>query len=100
MSDKNPYYSIPKALGEPREEIEMLPPISPDVSIFAEFNEQIQRRILEAFGASRPAPRTALAFRGGKFVTLQIDGTGNVIEPPPRCPHCGPIMLCWKHACT
>jgi hypothetical protein len=95
MSDKNPYYNIPKALGEPREEIDMLP--SPDLSAMIELRERIERQIWEAFGFRKPRP-TALAYRGGQFVVLEIDAAGNVIEPPPRCPKCGPILLCPEHS--
>ena len=70
MSDKNPYYSIPKALGEPREEIDVLP-TCPDMSVMIDLRARIERQIWEAFGG-REQSRTALAYRGGRFVSLPI----------------------------
>lgn len=96
MSDKNPYYSIPKALGEPREEIDLLPP-SEQAELLIELRDRIERQIMEAFCPPRSRP-SALAYRGGEFVSLPIDDNGNVIEPEPRCPHCGPILWCPKHS--
>jgi hypothetical protein len=95
VSDKNPYYSIPKALGASSDEIDMLP-TCPDMSAMIELREYLERQILEAFCPPRQRP-TALAYRGGAFVTLQTDAAGNVIEPPPRCPKCGPFLLCSEH---
>ena len=96
MSDKNPYYSIPKALGEPVEEIKMLPP-DPDMLLMIELRERMERQIMEMFGAVRPWRQTALAVRGGRSVALELDAAGKVIEPPPRCPKCGPVLLCSEH---
>lgn len=81
MSDKNPYYSIPKALGEPTIEIEMLPG-SPDVAMLADLQMEIDRKILEAFSGGYKPPRpTALRVRGNSFETVYLDNSGNVIEP-------------------
>lgn len=99
MSDKNPYYSIPKALGERTEEIEMLP-LHPDMSMMIELRERIDRMFQEAFCPPIRRQQTALAYRSGQFVSLPIDDNGNVVEPSPRCPHCGPILCCPKHCCA
>ena len=48
-------------------------------------------------GAAKPRP-TVLAYRGGQFVSLPIDDVGNVIEPAPKCPNCGPVLWCSKHS--
>lgn len=64
---------------------------------FIEARERLERQILETFGFPKLRP-TALAYRGGRFVTLDIDAAGNVIEPPPRCQKCGPFLLCSDHS--
>lgn len=64
--------------------------------IYNEFRAKMLADIFAVFGA-RPQPRRALAYRGGQFVSLPIDDNGNVIEPPPRCPKCGPFLLCHEH---
>ena len=46
--------------------------------------------------ASKPRP-TALRVRGNWFETVELDESGNVIEPPRPCPHCGPVLLCAFH---
>ena len=56
MSDKNPYYSIPKALGEPRIEIDMLPS-AVDMSDLVELREYIERPNL---GGILPASSRAI----------------------------------------
>lgn len=57
---------------------------------------RIEADMVEAFGA-KPLPRTTLAYRSGQFVSLPIDDNGKVIEPPARCPKCGPVLLCPDH---
>ncbi len=96
MSDKNPYYSIPKALGEPSVEIDMLPP-SPELSAMIELREKMERQIWEAFCPPARRRQTALACRGGAFVSLEVGDDGKVIEPPKPCPKCGPVLLCAEH---
>jgi ribosomal protein S27AE len=97
MSDKNPYYSIPKSLGEHIEEVEMLP-VSPDMSMIIELRERMERQIMEVMFGTLPAQRpTALALRSGRIVTLELDAAGKVIEPPAKCPKCGPVLLCSEH---
>lgn len=68
-----------------------------DAELIQHFQDKIAANMLAAFGA-KSQPRTALAYRGGQFVSLTIDDNGNVIEPPTQCPHCGPILLCPRHA--
>lgn len=85
------------ANGLDGDEIDMLMLPSPDMSAMIESRERIERQIWEAFGFRRLRP-TALAYRGGRFVVLEIDAADNAIEPPPRCPNCGPVLLCSKHA--
>jgi len=49
-------------------------------------------------GPTRKPRQTALRARRRSFETVELDNAGNIIEPAPRCPRCGPILLCSKHA--
>jgi ribosomal protein S27AE len=97
MSDKNPYYSIPKALGGHVEEVREFP-TCPDMLLMIELRERMERQIWETFSPVMPPRQTALAVRDGRLVTLELDAYGKVIEPPPRCPKCGPVLFCSDHA--
>ncbi len=92
MSDKNPYYSIPKALGEPREEIDMLP--TPEVTAaLAKLSEDMERQIWEALSPmawKSPRP-TAIRVHAGGFEVVEVDDKGDVIEPL-RCT-CGGMVV-------
>lgn len=59
--------------------------------------EQIDADIMRMLCPPQPTRNTALAVRGGVFVTIEFDDAGNEIVPPSRCPRCGPILLCSKH---
>lgn len=48
-------------------------------------------------GSPKKQPQTALRVRGRSFETVELDDDGNVIEPPPRCWKCGPVLLCSEH---
>lgn len=65
--------------------------------VFNDMRARLEADLYAAFGVRKQRP-TALAYRNGAFVTLEIDDAGNVIEPPPKCPHCGPILWCPKHS--
>lgn len=48
-----------------------------------------------AFTSPRP---TAIRLTSwGAFEVVDIADDGSIIEPPKRCPMCGPILLCSKH---
>jgi len=49
------------------------------------------RLVAKAFGVPTKQPQKAIAYRGGGFVSLDLDDAGNVIEP---CRKCGPVLLC------
>lgn len=53
-------------------------------------------------GPVQKQPQTALRVTPwGSFETVQLDDVGRVIEPPPRCWKCGPVMRCSEHfVCT
>ncbi len=36
-------------------------------------------------GAPRKQPQRALRLRGNGLETVELDGAGNIIEPPPPC---------------
>ena len=46
-------------------------------------------------GATRKPGRSALMVRGGQIVSVTLGDDGKPIE---RCPFCGPVLLCSKHA--
>ena len=55
MSDRNPYYSIPVALGQASEEVQMLPMMSgedarKELENFEEFSRNLSAKIREIFG--------------------------------------------------
>lgn len=53
---------------------------------------------LGAFNKSRP---TALRLTpSGSFEVVELHDDGSIIEPPQRCPKCGPVLLCAQHAGT
>ena len=52
MSDKNPYYSIPKALGEPTEEISLLP-VDPALIELRDLYEQFRRDVHATLNGKR-----------------------------------------------
>lgn len=60
-------------------------------------SEQIDAEIMRLLCPPQPKRNTALAMRGGAFVTIEFDDAGNEIVPPARCPKCGPILMCAKH---
>lgn len=49
MSDKNPYYSIPKALGEPREEICSLPALDPNIAELTKMLEDFRLELITGY---------------------------------------------------
>ena len=64
------------------------------------FAAELEAKLFEALMGG-PAPKqrqTAITMRYGRFETVELDDDGNIIEPLPRCPRCGPILLCAKHA--
>lgn len=59
----------------------------------------INKMMAEAIGfPMAPNKPTCLRYVNGRFESREIDDAGNIIEPEPRCPRCGPILLCAKHA--
>jgi hypothetical protein len=65
-------------------------------------NELVDRMMAdltaEAFGwPTTPNRLAAITYRHGRFETVEIDGDGKIVEPPPRCPKCGPVLLCFDH---
>lgn len=52
MSDKNPYYSVPKALGEPKPEIEMLSSneIMEELRLTLDELDRFQQRLWRSLG--------------------------------------------------
>ena len=52
-------------------------------------------------GPSIKQHQTALRYRFGRFESVHIDpNTNQVIEPPARCPRCGPVIACSRHWVT
>ncbi len=56
MSDKNPYYSIPKALGKPAKQIDLLP-VDPAPMEMLKLREQFERDLYAAM-SSRAVDRS------------------------------------------
>ena len=96
MSDKNPYYRIPKSLGEPVEEYSVIEP-SLVMKEMIKLRDEMERQIMAAFMPVLPRRQTALRASGNTFEVVEIDDTGKIIEPKPKCPKCGPILLCLEH---
>lgn len=46
---------------------------------------------------SKPHPTALRLTPSGGFETVELRDDGSVIEPPKRCPKCGPILLCAEH---
>lgn len=61
-------------------------------------SELVDKLMAEAIGLPLPNKMTVLRYVNGRFESREIDSDGNIIEPEPRCPHCGPVLLCSKHA--
>ena len=48
-----------------------------------------------AFESPRP---TALRLTpSGAIEVVELRDDGSIIEPPKRCPKCGPVLLCTEH---
>lgn len=64
--------------------------------------KQMEQQLFAAIaGPPQNRRQTALRARGNGFETVELDEAGNVIEPPPRCWKCGPVLLCSEHfVCT
>jgi hypothetical protein len=69
-----------------------------DEEITKHLVKQIERDLWTALlGGPLKQKRTALRHRNGSFEVVELNDDGFVIEPAPRCPFCGPVMLCSKH---
>jgi hypothetical protein len=61
-------------------------------------NQMIDKLMAEAIGLpSTPNRPTILRYVNGRFESRELDDAGNIIEPPARCPRCGPVLLCAEH---
>ena len=61
-------------------------------------NDLVDKMMAEAImGPPTPNRPTVLRYVGGRFESREIDDNGEIIEPPPRCPKCGPVLLCADH---
>ncbi|MCK1669399.1 hypothetical protein [Bradyrhizobium sp. 153] len=74
--------------------------MSTEAKIATELAARLEAALIATMtGGPAPAQRpTALRLRGRSFETVELDDAGNAIEPPPRCPRCGPIFLCSTHS--
>lgn len=45
----------------------------------------------------KPQPTALRLTPSGGFEVVEIRDDGSVIEPPKRCPKCGPVLLCSEH---
>lgn len=70
--------------------------------IMRELAERIENDLFATMtGPVQKQPQTALRLRCGRLETVQLDDAGNVVEPPPRCWKCGPVLACAEHfVCT
>lgn len=46
---------------------------------------------------SKPQPTALRLTPSGGFETVELRDDGSIIEPPRRCPKCGPVLLCAEH---
>jgi hypothetical protein len=46
---------------------------------------------------SKPQPTALRLTPSGRFEVVELRDDGSIIEPPKRCPKCGPILLCAEH---
>ena len=74
-------------------------------SISRELAREFEAKLLAAMccgplgGPSIKKHQTAFTYRYGRYETVEVDDAGNIIEPPRRCPRCGPILACSDHWC-
>ena len=45
----------------------------------------------------KPQPTALRLTPSGGFEVVELRDDGSIIEPPKRCPKCGPILLCAEH---
>lgn len=45
----------------------------------------------------KPHPTALRLTPSGGFEVVELQEDGSIIEPPKRCPKCGPILLCAEH---
>lgn len=45
----------------------------------------------------KPQPTALRLTPSGGIEVVELREDGSVIEPPKRCPKCGPILLCSEH---
>jgi hypothetical protein len=70
--------------------------ISPQTRAY--FEAALEKSFRETLtGGREPNKPTALCFRNGRFETVELDNAGNIVEPPARCPYCGPVITCGRH---
>jgi hypothetical protein len=48
-------------------------------------------------GSMKPNRPTMLRYRNGRFESVELDDFYQPIEPPTRCPKCGPVLCCSEH---
>lgn len=46
---------------------------------------------------NKPQPTALRMTPSGGFEVVELRDDGNIIEPPRRCPKCGPLLLCAEH---
>ncbi len=66
--------------------------------VMHEIGRMVDRMISETIGGPPKVNKlTALRYAGGRFESVEIDDNGLIIEPPPRCWKCGPVLVCAEH---
>lgn len=66
--------------------------------IAKEMAAKMEAMAMEAMmGPPRKQRQTALRYRWGRFESVELDDAGKIIEPPARCPKCGPVLPCFEH---
>jgi hypothetical protein len=65
--------------------------------IAKKMNEDMMAALCGAGAFTSPRPTALRLTPWGSFEVVDLADDGSVIEPPKRCPKCGPLLLCAEH---
>lgn len=59
--------------------------------------DDMMSALVGAGAFNKPQPTALRLTASGGFEVVELRDDGSIIEPPKRCPKCGPILLCSEH---
>lgn len=59
--------------------------------------DEMMDTLIGAGAFQKPRPTAIRVTPDGRFEVVELYDDGSVVEPPKRCPKCGPVLLCAEH---